>query len=264
MTDAREVGALPLPLGGGAVRARARQRPLEAAAEAAALRAEVDAAMPNPLRDFARRADDLLDAAARRFDEMLRAPTAACGAAARLGDVRASRWHAAGSARLRRELDAAQLSLLRAHVPSPRCAATPLAPSTPSSPTPSPPSATTAAPPRGAPPRDVRLRAPRARREPAATAALPASLALPAAEARLLAAELSAAAELHEAEAEALPPLPGDDQPPPWWKQILQQLIVAAIQMRLHVAAASNTRCGRRRARRGERSGDGGEFEAAP
>ena len=263
-TLTREVGALPLPLEAAALCERARGgASLEAAAEAAALRAEVDAAMPNPLRDFARRADDLHDAAARRFDEKLRAEAAACGAAARLGDVRASRWHAAGSARLRRELDAAQLSLLRAYVASLRRDAArafdaELADAF-------------------ATKRNYRRAAARRRRRataaferraraalPAATAALPASLALPAAEARKLAAELSAAAELHEAEAEALPPLPGDDQPPPWWKQILQQLIVAAIQMGLHVAGQQYKVWKAARAAALNATATEAEFEAGP
>ena len=77
-------------------------------------------------------------------------------------------------------------------------------------------------------------------------------------------AELSAAAELHEAEAEALPPLPGDDQPPPWWKQILQQLIVAAIQMGLHVAGQQYKVWKAARAAALNATATEAEFEAGP
>ena len=258
-TLTREVGALPLPLEAAALCERARVgASLEAAAEAAALRAEVDAAMPNPLRDFARRADDLHDAAARRFDEKLRAEAAACGAAARLGDVRASRWHAAGSARLRRELDAAQLSLLRAYVASLRRDAArafdaELADAF----------ATkrnyrrAAARRRG--PRDGRLRAPRARR---------------AARRHRRAARLARAARGGGAEtggralggggvargggrgaAAAARRRPAAAVV----KQILQQLIVAAIQMGLHVAGQQYKVWKAARALRGaQRDRDGG------
>ena len=72
------------------------------------------------------------------------------------------------------------------------------------------------------------------------------------------------AAELHEAEAEALPPLPGDDQPPPWWKQILQQLIVAAIQMGLHVAGQQYKVWKAARALAANQTATEAEFEAGP
>ena len=229
-TLTREVGALPLPLEAAALCERARVgASLEAAAEAAALRAEVDAAMPNPLRDL--RAARTVATRRRGVDEKLRAEAAACGGGAARRRARVAR-RAGGRSCGASSTPRSSRSSART---SPRSAATRLAPSTPSSPTPChqaqlPPRRRAAALLTAAFERRARAAL------PAATAALPASLALPAAEARKLAAELSAAAELHEAEAEALPPLPGDDQPPPWWKQILQQLIVAAIQMGLHVA----------------------------